>query len=115
MLAVRNLTRRKVRSALTVLGVAIGIAAVVALIAVARGIRGQFDDFFSAGEAHLVLTRAGAADPFLSYLPDTLIETIATTEGIASVYPFLFAAHQIPGQTFFFFFGATQGSASPSA
>ena len=63
MLAVRNMTRRKTRSALTILGVAIGIAAVVALIAVARGIRRQFNVVFAAGEAHLVLSRAGAAAP----------------------------------------------------
>jgi hypothetical protein len=57
MLAIRKLTCRKTRSALTVLGIAIGIAAV------ARGLRKQLDDVFSAGDAHLVLTRSGAPNP----------------------------------------------------
>ncbi len=110
MLAVRNLARRKIRTTLTVLGVAIGIAAVVALIAVARGIREQFNDFFVAGDAHLVLTRAGAADPFISYLPDTLIAALEQTDGVAAAHPFLFAARQIPRQPFFFFYGTTEAS-----
>ena len=98
------------RTGLTVLGVAIGIAAVVSLIAVARGIRGQFNDFFAAGEAHLVLTRAGAADPFISYLPDDLPERLRAVEGVSEVHPFLFAAKQIPRQPFFFIYGTTGGS-----
>ncbi|MHC4415944.1 MAG: ABC transporter permease [Planctomycetota bacterium] len=110
MQALKNLSRRKVRSSLTVIGVAIGIATVVALIAVARGLRRQFNDFFAVGNAHLVLTRKGAADPFISYLPDGLIERLAGMEGIAAAHPFLFAAHQIPMSPFFFFFGTTEGS-----
>lgn len=110
MIAVRNLTRRKIRSTLTMLGVAIGIAAVVALVAVARGIRQQFNDFFTAGEAHLVLTRAGAADPFISYLPDTLIDRLIELDSVAAAYPFLFSAKQIPSTPFFFIFGTSRGS-----
>lgn len=104
------MSRRKVRSALTILGVAIGIATVVALVAVARGLRQQFNAFFAAGEAHLVLSRAGAADPFISHLPDTLIERLRETDGVAAVHPFLFSAQQTPGQIIFFFYGVTEGS-----
>ncbi len=110
MFALRAMTRRKVRSALTVLGVAIGIGSVVALIAVARGIRSQFDNFFATGQAHLVLSRLGAADPFISYLPDTLIDRLHAVDGVAAAYPFLFAARQVPGQPFFFLYGTTEGS-----
>jgi putative ABC transport system permease protein len=110
MLALKNLFRRKTRSVLTVVGVAIGIAAVVALVSVARGIRTQFNDFFSAGDAHLVLTRKGAADPFISYLPDTLLEDLRGARGVAGVHPFLFYAQQIPATPFFFFYGTTEGS-----
>lgn len=110
MLVVKNLLRRKVRSLLTIVGVAVGIATVVALVSVARGLRKQFNDFFTAGNAHLVLTRAGASDPFISYLPDTLVEVLLQTEHVAAVHPFLFAAQQLPSQPFFFFYGTTPGS-----
>ncbi len=79
MLVVKNLLRRKVRSLLTIVGVAVGIATVVALVSVARGLRKQFNDLFAAGNAPLELTRAGASDPFISYLPDTLVEALQQT------------------------------------
>ena len=110
VLALRTLTRRKTRTALTVIGVAIGIASVVALIAVARGLRQQFNEFFLTGQAHLVVTRAGAADPFLSYLPDGLIDELQAFDDVARAFPFLFAARQVPGQPFFFIYGTTEGS-----
>ena len=110
MLAVKNLARRKVRSLLTMMGVAVGIATVVAMVTVARGFRAQFNDFFAAGNAHLVLTRRGASDPFISFLPDRLIERLTQTEGIGAAHPFLFAAYQIRSQPFFFFYGTTRGS-----
>ncbi len=91
-------------------GVAVGIATVVALISVARGFRSQFNDFFAAGDAHLVLTRRGASDPFISYLPDALIAKLLATEGVAAAHPFLFAAYQMPAQPFFFYYGTTEGS-----
>ena len=110
VLALRTLTRRKTRTTLTVIGVAIGIASVVALIAVARGFRQQFNEFFLTGQAHLVVTRAGAADPFLSYLPDGLIDELQAFDDVARAFPFLFAARQVPGQPFFFIYGTTEGS-----
>ena len=110
MLAFKNLARRKVRSLLTVVGVAVGVATVVALVSVARGLRGQFNDFFAAGDAHLVLSRKGASDPFISYLPDDLIEKLLDTEGVAAAHPFLFAAYQFPSHPFFFYYGTTKGS-----
>jgi putative ABC transport system permease protein len=110
MLTIRNLTRRKTRSALTVLGISVGVAAVVALVAVARGLRKQFDDFLAVGEAHLVLTRAGAADPFISYLPDDLIGRLDAMPIVASAYPLLLSAQQVPGQVFLFYFGTVEGS-----
>jgi len=73
LLSLKNLRRRKIRTGLTALGVAIGVAIIVALISVAQGLQSQFDQLFAAGDAHLVVTRKGAADPFISYLPDTLL------------------------------------------
>jgi len=110
VLALRTLTRRKTRTVLTVIGVAIGVASVVALTAVARGLRQQFNEFFLTGQTHLVLTRAGAADPFLSYLPDGLIDELQAFDDVARAFPFLFAARQVPGQPFFFIYGTTEGS-----
>ncbi len=110
MIAHRNLLRRKMRSLLTVTGVAIGVASVVALISVARGFRKQFNAFFTAGDAHLVVSFRGAADPFISYLPEALLDELRAHEGIASAHPVLLAAKQIEATPIFFFFGTSEGS-----
>ena len=87
MLALKNLFRRKIRSLLTIVGVGVGIATVVTMVAVARGFRQQFNDFFAAGNAHLVLTRKGAADPFISYLPDTLLDRMVKVDNVLEAHP----------------------------
>ncbi|HIC93569.1 MAG TPA: hypothetical protein EYP09_04885 [Anaerolineae bacterium] len=56
----KNLFRRKGRTILTLVGIAIGVAAIVALGAVARGMRAGFAAMTRGSQADLVLTRAGA-------------------------------------------------------
>ncbi|MCZ6599197.1 MAG: ABC transporter permease [Planctomycetota bacterium] len=110
MFALKNLVRRKVRTLLTVLGVSFAVATVVALLSTARGFTSQFNDFFVTGDAHLVVTRKNVADPFLSYVPDELIERLSQVPGVAAAHPFLWTIHQLPANPFFFFFGTSEGS-----
>ena len=83
MLSLRNLLRRKVRTALTVTGVAVGVCIVVALTSVARGFRTQLNGMFSAGHAHLILSRKDATDPILSYLPDAHVGAVVAMPEVA--------------------------------
>jgi len=108
--ALRNLLRRRVRTALTVLGAAMGVATVVALVSVSRGFQGQFDAAFAADEAHLVLTQRDAADPFLSYLPESLAARIAEHPAVAAAHPFLWGFQQVGSKEFLLIFGVTEGS-----
>ena len=110
MLALKNLARRKIRTGLTVLGVGLGVAAVVALVSIAQGMRGQLDSVFTGSDAHLVLTRKGAADPFTSFLDDDLVPELRASPLLEEVHPFLLGAAQIPRNPFFFTFGVTRGS-----
>lgn len=106
----KNLLRRPVRTSLTIAGVAFGVATLVALIAVARGVRAQFDTMFATGNAHLVVSKKGAPDPFLSYLPESIVDRLREIPSVASVYPFLWSIQQIPKQPFFFLYGTVPGS-----
>ncbi len=110
MLCLRNLLRRKVRTLLTVVGVGVGVSIVVALASVARGFRTQVNGMFAAGQAHLILSRKGAADPILSYLPDSLREELLALPQITEVHPIILAARQTPNLAAFVFYGATPGS-----
>jgi len=110
MLGFRNLLRRKVRSALTLIGIAVAVATIVSLIAISRGFRKQFNNLLSVGDAHLVLSRKGAPDPFISYLPESLLSDLSVFPGVAEVYPSILGIAQIPRQPFFFLYGTVAGS-----
>jgi putative ABC transport system permease protein len=58
----RNLLQRKVRTGLAMLGVAVAVAGIVALISVARGFRSSFDDYMVATGASLIVFNRDAAD-----------------------------------------------------
>ncbi len=63
----KNLSRRPVRTILTVLGIGVGIAAVVALMGLARGMGQSWNDAYKARGTDLVVRNAGGgimAQPF---------------------------------------------------
>lgn len=57
----KNLFRRKVRSILTLVGIAIGVATIVALKAMGDGLNQGFANIFTDSDAHLVLTQKEGA------------------------------------------------------
>lgn len=84
-LIVRNLLRRRTRTLLTVLGLAVGIAAVVTLSAVAWGFEQSFHDIYEAKGIDLILVRAGVADRLSSSLDATLVDRIQAVPGVSEV------------------------------
>lgn len=110
MIALRNLYRRKARSALTVVGIAACIASVVALIAVTGGFRDQTNALASAGQSELVVSQASAADPIISFLPPGTVEKLQGIANVAHVHPVVLSFKQLPKDPLFFFYGTTSGS-----
>src|SRR5690242_964140 len=68
-LARRNLWRRPVRSGLTIIGLAVGVAAVVALVGVAESLESSFLDLYEQRGVDLVVQRRGGG-------PDQLLKGI---------------------------------------
>jgi len=58
----RNLLRRKARTSLTVIGIAIGVAAIVALGVMAEGMRAGYAAMARGSQADLVLSQKGTMD-----------------------------------------------------
>jgi putative ABC transport system permease protein len=81
----RNLLRRRGRSALTVLGLAIGIAAVVALLGIAWGFERSFMAIYRTKGIDLVVVRAGVSDSQTSSLDASLADRIKKVEGVREV------------------------------
>lgn len=82
-----NLRRRPGRTLLTALGSALGIATIVALLAVGGGARHSAGDFLHLGASDLGLFQRDAADPTTSVLPVSLIPRLRRTPGIADATP----------------------------
>src|SRR4051812_33377570 len=81
----KNMRRRGVRTALTVLGLGIGIAAVVALLGIAWGFESSFLKLYAAKSIDLVVLKAGVSDRLTSNLDAALGEKIRALPGVDGV------------------------------
>ncbi|MYH63880.1 MAG: ABC transporter permease, partial [Caldilineaceae bacterium SB0675_bin_29] len=106
----KNLTRRSVRSGLTLLGIAIGVAAVVALGSIAEGISSNFAMVVGGSSNDLLITQAEAMDPAFSSLDETVGERLLAVPGVERVEPGVYTWVTTPGLPFFLLFGYEIGS-----
>jgi putative ABC transport system permease protein len=81
----RNLTRRLARSTLTVLGLGVAIAAVVALVGIAWGFERAFLAIYESKGIDLVVVRAGVSNGLTSNLEEDLAERLQTINGVRTV------------------------------
>src|SRR5581483_2147415 len=84
-LIVKNLLRRKVRTALTVAGVAIGVGLIVALLSITNGVRHTAGELIHVGRSDFGLFQSGAADLTRSLLPESLAAGVRRTAGVSQV------------------------------
>jgi putative ABC transport system permease protein len=101
-----NLAGRPGRTFLTALGTALGIATIVALLAVVGGVRHSAGDLVNLGPSELGLFQADAADPTTSILPTNLIAKLDRTPGIAGAAPLSLLVGDLPQAPGAIVFGA---------
>jgi ABC-type antimicrobial peptide transport system permease subunit len=97
----RNLWRRKARSFLTMLGIAIGVAAVIALGAMAEGIAEGYAGFGGGSGADLLVTQADSYDLSLSNVDEQVGQRIAQLGAVRSVSGVIFNIVQMEGIPYF--------------
>lgn len=85
-----NLIGRPARSLLTLTGIAIAVAAVVALLGVVRGFEKSLLDLYQGRGIDIMIQQAGRLQMTSSVLPESLGTRIAGVEGVAAVHPALF-------------------------
>ena len=83
----RNIMRRPARSALTVAGVAVAVAAVVALVGISRGFERSLRAVYESRGVDLMVIRAGSTQRFNSVLNEGLGAKIAAVPGVSEVSP----------------------------
>jgi len=82
----KNLLRRPARSLLTVVGLAVAVGAVVALVGVATGFEKDFLHVYQSRDLDIVVQRAGkGAEAQNLVLPESLEEPISQVEGVRQV------------------------------
>jgi putative ABC transport system permease protein len=84
-LIVKNLLRRGVRTALTVVGLSIGIAAVVAMLAIAWGFERSFLVIYQVTGIDLIVVRAGATQRLTSNLDASMGEQLKKLPGVRAI------------------------------
>ena len=81
----RNLCRRPLRTLLTVLGIAVGVGSLVALLGMSRGADRAFVHAVVDRDTHLIAVRKGAVDVLGVSCDESLGDRIAREECVAAV------------------------------
>ncbi len=81
----KNVVRRRVRSTLTVIGMAVAVGAVVALIGVSNGTERSFKEIYKRQNIAIIVDQHGAKQRLTSVLDEKLGEQIAKIPGVQQV------------------------------
>ena len=108
--SVSNLRHRPGRVLLTAAGTALGIATIVALLAVSAGATQTAGRFINLGRSDLGLFQRDAADPTTSVLPQSMIATLRRQSWVSDVMGLQLLVEEVPGQPAAILFGAAPNS-----
>ena len=104
---VHNLWRRKMRTMLTLLGIAVGIAAIVALVALSRGLVASYVDVTNRSDAHITIQAAqgqGQALTFGTGFDEGVLDRLRTMPEVKSASGMLYTIVPVPSVPFFILF-----------
>jgi ABC-type antimicrobial peptide transport system permease subunit len=97
----KNLWRRRTRTLLTALGIAVGVGAVVSLSAFGEGFASGFEGILSAGDADLMVSEEDAMMALLSAVDDEVGDELRNMPGIEDVTATIVAFVQMPDAPYF--------------
>ncbi len=110
-IALRNILRAGTRSALTLVGVAGGVALFVSLAAISDGFRRQLDESIARCKVDVIVQERGAATPVASRVPERLLDDLRRLPGVRSISPLTVGSIRLPRLPYLFIFGV--GSSEP--
>jgi putative ABC transport system permease protein len=88
-LVATNLTRRYGRTIATAVGIALGVATIVALLSTGSGLKRTAAELIHLGQADLGVFQKGVADPTASILPESLATRLERRPDVARATPLL--------------------------
>lgn len=101
----KDLLRHKGRTLLTLIGIAIGVMAIVAIGAVANGVRDGYANAFAGSGADLMMTQKGGWTISTSAIPEEVGPRLAAIDGVQAVAGMYFAVVRTEASPYFFVFG----------
>ncbi len=104
-MTLKGVFRRKMRSGLTILGIAIGIMLVTALLMVSSGLEAQFKRVVEEGGGDFVVIEKNAPDLMLSRVGTPTQRALEQMEGISWVSGMIFTTAQIEDRPYVITFG----------
>ena len=104
-LILKNLLRRKTRSSFTVLGISIGIATIIALGAIANGLKFSMEGMLRTGKADFSIAEKGVADLQFSRIDEEKIGEIEEVDGVRRAAGVLMSFSPVGDIPYFIVFG----------
>lgn len=101
----KNLLRRKGRTFLTLIGICIGVTAIIALGALAQGLKAGFATLAQGSQADLVLSQAESLSALVSSVDERLADQVRTLPGVAGVDGMLYTNALIDERDYLLVFG----------
>ncbi|MBN1810643.1 MAG: ABC transporter permease [Anaerolineae bacterium] len=105
----KSLLRRKTRTLLTVIGVAIGVAAIVALGAMADGFAEGYSAIGGGSGADLLVMQSDAVDVAFSAVDEQVGETLVGLSGVKEVDSMIYTFAATEGMPYFIVYGYDPG------
>lgn len=109
-MTLKNLLRRKIRTLLTVLGISIGVAAIVALSALAAGLETGYNAMLTGSKADLILSQPNSFDISYSSIDESVGAELLAAPEVAEVSGMIQGFTQTEGEPIFFVFGYPKDS-----
>jgi putative ABC transport system permease protein len=105
-----DLLRHRARTALTALGIAIGVATIVALLGLSAGIERSAAGLVNLGGAELGMFQGGVGELTASSLPQSLAARVRREPGVEDATPIAVATGELSEEPSFLVFGVEPGS-----
>jgi putative ABC transport system permease protein len=109
-IVLRNILNRKSRTALTVLGVSVSIAAFVALTGITRNLERTLKMTYESRGTDLIVMEKGIVDILSSSISGSYLEKIKSVPGVEDVTPILFGFYTFNLMQYVLIYGWEKGS-----
>jgi putative ABC transport system permease protein len=104
-LVMKNPFRNKTRTALAVMGIAIGIATIVALGIITDGLKASTEETLKAGDADFTVVESNVSDMFLSKIDEGFVDKINNIDGVNDSVGVLLAVQRLGDNPYFVLIG----------